>query len=542
MLALALAACGDDGGAVDGAIATEDGAIVPDGARSDGGATDGGDALDGAQRHDARAALDGAPLDTSDIEGDAASMVDTDAGRTDLVEVSHPRELRGVWVATTSNIDYPSNNNLSVAQLRSELEAIVALADRVGLNAIFFQVRSEADAMYVSSREPWSRVLTGTMGTDPGLDPLGLLLELAHARGIEVHAWMNPYRGLARTTIVATPDHITRRLASHAITYNNQVYMDPASPEVLDWIMATVRDLLSNYDVDGLHYDDFFYPYPDAAQTPFNDDASFGAYQSSGGTMSRGDWRRANVNRMVARSMEVVNEVRPRARFGISPFGIHRPGMPPGIVGLDAYAQIYCDAPHWMREGDVDYLTPQLYWPTTPMAQAYQPLLTWWSTQVAPGRAIFAGNALYRLGATTTWTIDELRTQLNITRGLRSASVMGNTYFSYSQLEEDRLGVQALFEEVYATPALPPPNPRITVRPSAPTVTSAGGTITIATTEQLVRWVTAYRLEGASSTLLAVWPGSTTSVPTSDLGAGTFGIAVVDRSGHESMGVRITLP
>ncbi len=370
------------------------------------------------------APVDGAPRDATPEDGASVDAYVADADALDagdpipLIEVSAPREFRAVWVASVSNLDFPSRSGLSASAARAELAAIVERTASAGLNAIVFQVRPESDALYSSSLEPWSRVLTGTQGGDPGYDPLTELLTLAHARGVEVHAWLNPYRGLVSASASAAPNHVTRTLSAHAIRYGSGVVMDPGAPAVRAHVVAVVADLARRYDVDGVHFDDYFYPYPDASGTPFPDDATYTAYRDGGGALSLGDWRRENVNALVREVRAALLAERPAMRFGISPFGIYRPGMPEGIRGLDAYATIYCDAKRWMDADWVDYVAPQLYWPTTQAAQAFVPLLTWWGEQADAGEHVFAGHALYRLGSTASWTRDELLAQVQAVRDL----------------------------------------------------------------------------------------------------------------------------
>lgn len=436
------------------------------------GAADGGGMLDAA----------GARPDAAPDAGSRADAMTTDAAApVDLIELGLERELRGVWVATVSNIDFPRTARLTPEQATAELEAIVARTATAGLNAIFFQVRPESDALYASTLEPWSRFLTGTQGRDPGYDPLATLLALAHARRIEVHAWINPYRGLTSASVTPATNHVTRTLSQHAIRYGDGVVMDPGAPAVRAHLGAVVRELLEKYPLDGLHLDDYFYPYPDANSTPFPDDDSYDAYVAGGGAMDRGDWRRDNVNTLVRELHALVLEVRPAARFGISPFGIYRNGVPPGIRGLDAYATIYCDAVKWMQEGWVDYLAPQLYWPTTQTAQSYTTLSAWWASTSTAGRHIFPGHSIARLGSSAAWTVEEMRLQVETTRALRDQGALGDLFFSYRQLAADLEGVFGLMQrELYPRPALPPPVPRALPVPAPPTLTASAGAIDIA--------------------------------------------------------------
>jgi uncharacterized lipoprotein YddW (UPF0748 family) len=484
---------------------------------------------------DAAAEGDGAPGDgaVSDAAPDDAGM------RADLLPLRAPRELRGVWVSTVYNLDFPSRSGLSAAAARAELARVVDRTAAAGLNAIFFQVRPESDALYASSIEPWSRFLTGTQGRDPGWDPLAELLALAHARGVEVHAWLNPYRGLANASTPAAPNHVTRTLSAHAIPYGGAIVMDPGAAPVRAHVVAVVADLLARYDVDGLHFDDYFYPYPDADRTPFPDGASYDAYLRSGGTLSLGDWRRANVDTLVREVSELVATFHPHVRFGISPFGIYRPGMPPGITGLDAYATIHCDAPKWMREGWVDYLAPQLYWPTTQTAQAYGALAVWWSMQLVGGRHLFPGHALYRLGSSAAWTRDELRLQVEITRGLADAGALGDVHFRYAQVAADTEGIAALFaSSLYAEPAIAPVVPRAgaSETPAPPRLERRrdGGLALTHPRRAEVRFFTLWQERGGAFGLVRLLSADTTELSAAEIGPGRVAVGAVARGGGES--------
>jgi len=480
------------------------------------------------------------PIDAPPTAADDA-YVAPDAPRTDLVDVSHPREMRGVWLSSVSNLDFPSRSGLSETQGRAELEAIVARVVSAGLDTIFFQVRPESDALYASSLEPWSRFLSGTQGTDPGWDPLAILLELAHARGIEVHAWLNPYRGMSSASATTASNHVTRTLSEHAIRYGTAIVMDPGAALVREHVLAVIDDLTDHYDVDGVHFDDYFYPYPDADSTPFPDDETYDAYTTAGGTLSLADWRRDNVNALVRAVHEQLERDHPDMRFGISPFGIYRPGMPSGIRGLDAYATIYCDAPRWMARDWVDYVAPQLYWPTTPAAQAFEPLVGWWGTQADAHEHVFAGQALYRLGSTSTWTLDQMETQIEIVRGLEpEGRVMGSLFFRYANLEDDLLGVATAFEDrVYTRPALPPAIPRLTTRPAPPSLLADGTTVRITHPSiDDVRFFAVYRDESGSFVLDRIVGASETELT---LSPGTWAISAIARGTTESRGARITI-
>ena len=498
----------------------------------------------------ADAAADGGvpPADADAPLADAGAAVDdagapADAGPEVMtVEVGHARELRGVWVATVSNIDFPSRQGLSAAAQQAELVTILETMGQAGLNAIFFQVRPECDALYASSLEPWSRYLTGTQGGDPGYDPLAYLIAEAHARNIEVHAWFNPYRAKANFSSTAVAPHPSVTDPQHAHRYGNFVWMDPGAASVQAHTRAVILDVVERYDVDGIHFDDYFYPYPEPG-VPFPDQLTWAEYQAAGGTLARDDWRRDNVNRLMRDLSAAIAEAKPHVRFGISPFGIYRPGIPPGITGLDQYAAIFADPLRWMEEGWVDYLAPQLYWPTTQERQAYGTLIAWWSSIARDGRAIFTGNYLSQLGSSAAWTLDEFRAQIELSRQFRDQSSLGNIYFSMRPLRQDREGiVGVLRSEFYAEPALTPP---LAVRPSEgpapPRVALSGRRLTLEGAGEL-RAFGVYRAEGAEEDawrLVRLIPGAEAEA---ELDPGRYAVSAVDRFGAESAGVVVEVP
>ncbi len=448
-------------------------------------------------------------------------------------EVGHVRELRGIWVASVWNIDWPSSQDAGADAQRRELDALLDQAQELGLNAVFLQVRPEGDALYASELEPWSRWLSGTQGEDPGWDPLAEAIEGAHARGMELHAWLNPYRGRASTALPLAPEHFCSRTPDACHTYGSQTWMDPGDDRVREHALAVAAELVDRYDLDGLHLDDYFYPYPDG--TPFPDDATWSAYTAGGGALSREDWRRDNVNRLVAGLAGVVAGT--PVRFGISPFGIYRPGEPPGIVGLDQYAELYSDPPAWVSAGHVDYLAPQLYWPTTQEAQAFEALLEWWSTMASEGGTYtFAGTNLTSIGSTPAWSLDEYRAQVTLSRAYTDAKSVGNIHFSSTMLGDAALG--SLFRELYAAPALTPPHAgyeTATLEPPQTIVVTDG---VLVEHSSPLRLYTVYADAGDSWRLIATTPGDATKV---FLDPGVWAIAAVDRFGVESPGVIVSV-
>ena len=303
------------------------------------------------------------------------------------------REFRGVWVATVSNIDWPSKPGLPAADQKAELVAILDKAVELRLNAVVFQVRPMADALYESKLEPWSEFLTGESGKNPGYDPLAFAVTEAHARGLELHAWFNPYR--ARHPSGKSPptsDHITKRRPDLAKPYGTHHWMNPTHPEVMDHSLAVILDVVKRYDVDGVHIDDYFYPYKEkdaaGAIIPFPDDDTWAKYT---GKLTRDDWRRDAVNTFVARMYKDVKAAKAWVKVGNSPFGIWRPGHPTGIAGLDQYQELYADAKLWFNEGWVDYFSPQLYWPIAQEKQSFPKLLGWWVGENTHKRHLWPG-------------------------------------------------------------------------------------------------------------------------------------------------------
>jgi uncharacterized lipoprotein YddW (UPF0748 family) len=384
---------------------------------------------------------------------------------------SIPREFRGVWVATVNNIDWPSAPGLPVELQQAELITILDRAQALRLNAIIFQVRPAGDALYASTIEPWSEYLTGRQGVapSPAWDPLEFAVREAHARGLELHAWFNPYRAKdasAKGPLAA--QHFGTRNPTLVKRYGKMLWMDPGEPAVRRHTVRVILDVVRRYDVDGVHIDDYFYPYPVAGSNgrnlPFPDDASYRKYTKAGGTLARDAWRRDNVDRLVDTLSTAIHAVKPWVKFGISPFGIWRPGEPAGIEGFDAYESIYADARRWLREGWVDYFSPQLYWPTTAPAQGYATLLQWWGEQNTHERHLWPGNYTSRVGTRGDWPTTELVTQVLATRADRTAT--GNVHFSMSALMKNQSGVaDALVKEVYDGPALVPASPWL---PGAP--------------------------------------------------------------------------
>ena len=392
------------------------------------------------------------------------------------------REFRGVWIATVANMDWPSRRGLSTAQQKSELIAMLDRAAGMRLNGIVFQVRPAADALYDSPYEPWSEVLTGRQGQrpDPYYDPLAFAVEQAHKRGLELHAWFNPYR--ARFPSMRSPltkNHVTRTHASWVRQYGTQVWLDPGLDAVRENTKKVIIDVVRRYDIDGVHLDDYFYPYREADRRgrmiEFPDEGTWKAYRQKGGSLDRGDWRRENVNRLVRELNDEVHAAKPWVKFGISPFGIWRPGNPPSVRGLDSYTEIFADSRKWIREGWADYFAPQLYWSLDRPEQSYTALMEWWVSQNSEHRNLWIGNYTSRVRngeSRTNWPADEVLNQIRLTRSTPGAS--GNIHFSMEVLMKDRDRISTrLANGLYASPALVPATPwLVRTVPAMPDVTA----------------------------------------------------------------------
>jgi uncharacterized lipoprotein YddW (UPF0748 family) len=380
------------------------------------------------------------------------------------------REFRGAWIATVANIDWPSKEGLSVAEQKRELVRLLDLAAELNLNAVIFQVRPACDAIYASALEPWSEYLTGKMGQapQPAYDPLAFAVDEAHRRGLELHAWFNPYRASHPTMKGSFSDtHISRTHPELVRKYGEYLWLDPGEPGAVAHNLEVILDVVRRYDVDAVHFDDYFYPYPVNDETGkrlgFPDDSSWQKYVEGlrgKPPLARDDWRRANVDRFLERVYMAIHEEKPWVKFGVSPFGIYRPGHPPTIQGFDAYANLYADALSWIQSGSVDYLSPQLYWPIDQKAQSYPVLLAWWSGQNPHRRHIWPGNFTSRVddGSTTEWTAEEIVRQIELTRD--QPGVGGNVHFSIKALAADRDGLATkLRDGPYSKPALVPASP-----------------------------------------------------------------------------------
>lgn len=372
-------------------------------------------------------------------------------------------EMRGVWLATVSNRDWPSRPGLTADVQRAELIAHLDRAARDRLNTVIFQVRPTADALWPSPYEPWSEYLTGTQGRSPGWDPLGTAVREAHRRGLELHAWFNPYRIANHTDLSRlAASHPARRHPDWTVSYGGKLYYNPGLPEVRAFVQRAMLDAVARYPVDAVHFDDYFYPYPVAGQT-FDDDDAYDRY--GGGFSSRAAWRRDNINRLVKEMAAGIRKVRPGTRFGISPFGIWRNAStdPRGSdtrAGVQTYDDLYADTRTWVRSHWIDYIVPQLYWNIGFAAADYAKLVDWWAG-VAKGTKthLYIGEALYKAGAAgqpSAWQ-DPVELSRHLTLAAGHPQVRGHVFFAAADVAADPIGAMSrVITDHYGRSAKPP--------------------------------------------------------------------------------------
>lgn len=374
------------------------------------------------------------------------------------------RQIRAMWIASVGNGDWPSAPGLSVDKQKAQFRHLLDVARTLNLNTVYVQIRPTADAFYPSPYEPWSQYLTGHQGRAPGYDPLKFMVDEAHARGLDFHAWFNPYRVSTQTHL----NHLAagsppRRHPDWVRRYGGALWYDPGLPQVRSLISQVVLDVVRKYDIDGVHFDDYFYPYPLPGKA-FPDAATFRTYGAGFHTI--GDWRRHNVDLLIQSIHVAIHKAKPWVSFGVSPFGVwrNRGSDPAGsaTTALQSYDDIYADSRGWVKHGWVDYIAPQLYWPIGFHAADYRTLVAWWSRQVAgtPVRLV-TGQAGYQVGTSGPWK-DPAELSRHLTLDARYPQVAGEAFFSARDLAQNRRGFASrLARDHFARPALPPaPPPR----------------------------------------------------------------------------------
>jgi uncharacterized lipoprotein YddW (UPF0748 family) len=394
-------------------------------------------------------------------------------------------EFRGVWVATVDNIDWPTRGNYNTETQKAEFIQLLDRHQRNGMNAVIVQVRPATDAFYPSDLEPWSEWLTGKQGQAPSpyYDPLQFMITETHKRGMEIHAWCNPYRAefhIGKSSI--SPTHITRVHPEWFLAYGTTRYFDPGNREARQFVVNVIRDIVRRYDVDAIHFDDYFYPYRIAGKE-FPDDSSYARY---GRGMTRDDWRRSNTDSIILQLSTAIKEEKKYCRFGISPFGVWRNASKdslgsPTHAGVTNYDDLYADILLWLKNGWIDYVAPQLYWEFGHPVVPFDVLLDWWSKH-SYGRACYVGIGIYRAGSNAAWRDKNQVPQM--IRAMRDApGIDGAIYFSSKTFERNPNGWNdSLQQHYYLYPALIPAMPWIdSVRPQPPVVTK--------TTDAIIRAV-----------------------------------------------------
>jgi uncharacterized lipoprotein YddW (UPF0748 family) len=462
------------------------------------------------------------------------------------------REFRAAWVATVGNMDWPSSRDLPVAEQQRELLDLLDRAQQLRLNAIVFQVRPAADALYASKIEPWSEYLTGRMGRapEPFWDPLAFAVTEAHKRGLELHAWFNPFRAhdpSGKSPVSST--HIMKRRPDLVRSYGPYKWLDPGVAEVRAYSTRVILDVVKRYDIDAVHIDDYFYPYRESTRRggylQFPDASSYRAYRRKGGKLDRDDWRRHNVDLFVEGLYDAVKKEKPWVKVGISPFGIWRPGYPSMVRGLDSYVEIFADSRKWLTNGWLDYVSPQLYWKTDAPQQPFSDLLRWWVGQNEQGRHVWPGLFTQRVAG--SWPASEILTQVARTRAQDGAT--GNIHFSMKTLLEDADGVATqLASQVYIEPALVPASPWLErnppVAPTARVETDSATGRTVVTLRPAGKarvWLWVVQAHAGEQWVTRIVPGAERRVPIAfdDASAVPDRVVVraVDRLGMESEAV-----
>lgn len=373
------------------------------------------------------------------------------------------REFRAAWIATVDNIDFPSKRNLTIAQQKAEIIRDLELAVSLKMNAVVFQVRPMCDAIYASKIEPWSEFLTGAMGKAQAFDPLTFITAEAHRRGILVHAWFNPYRAYHPAAKTVAANHITKRRPDLVRNYGKYLWLDPTDPEVQKYSLSVVADVVRRYDIDGVHFDDYFYPYAEKDETDskieFPDDKNWQKYQQAGGKLTRDDWRRKNVSDFIAAVGRDIKKIKPEIMYGISPIG---------VADIN-FTELYADAEKWLRDGTVDYFVPQIYWKSDRPNREFAVLLKHWESINKKNRHVWAGIGTYKIPSKTeNFSAAEIVYQISLTREIQKTA--GNVQFSFKSVRNDFDGIQkALRDAPYRQTAIIPASPWIkSNKPLAP--------------------------------------------------------------------------
>jgi uncharacterized lipoprotein YddW (UPF0748 family) len=454
------------------------------------------------------------------------------------------REFRAAWISSVGENSWLNGlTGKSTAEQKAALVAMLDRAQQLKLNAVIFQVRPSCDALYASSLEPWCEHLTGTQGRGPQpfYDPLAFAIEEAHKRGLELHAWFNPYRARhadARSPIAA--NHISRTRPDLVRSYGKYLWLDPGERDVQDWSLRVVMDVVKRYDVDAVHFDDYFYPYREkdsSGRDPdFPDNASWKKFGANSG-LSRTDWRRDNVNNFIQRAQNAIHAAKPWVKFGISQFGIWRPGVPAQIRGKDAYTELYADSRKWMAHGWADYFAPQLYWNCETKEQSFPVLLKWWRDQNLQHRHLWPGLDATKVSE-QKWKPEELAQQIRYARQLNAP---GEIFWGLKNLMPGHGALaEKLANEIFTTPALVPATPWLAgtnAPPACPSLTAISEknfvklTWSRGDTTEVRVWILQRKLSGVW--LADLLPAARTACDISG-SPEAFALTAVDRVGRAS--------
>ncbi len=372
-------------------------------------------------------------------------------------------EFRAAWIATVENIDWPSKKGLPVEMQKLEFTSLLDMHKKNGLNAVVVQIRPVADAFYPSNLEPWSEYLTGKQGVAPNpfYDPLQFMIEETHKRGMEFHAWINPYRAVFNTSRSSVANNHPSRLhpdwfVDYGDASKTTRYYNPGIPAVQDFVTSVIRDIVKRYDVDGIHFDDYFYPY----RVPGKEFPDWAAYQKYGKGMTKDEWRRANVDSVICKMGKAIKEEKPWVKFGVSPFGVWRnksqdPDGSETEAGQTNYDDLYADILLWLRKGWIDYVAPQLYWEIGHTKADYVTLINWWN-QHTYGRHCYIGLAPYRAGSNSAWRDKtQLPRQIELTR--KMANIQGQVYYSSKSFVNNPNGWNDSLQNNYYKTQVPTP-------------------------------------------------------------------------------------
>lgn len=386
------------------------------------------------------------------------------------------REMRAVWMATVANIDWPSQRNLTSKAQRDEMRTMLDDLAKNNINTVIFQIRPTADAFYPSAIEPWAHWLTGKQGQrpDPYYDPLQFVIDEAHKRCMEVHVWMNPYRVTNSDNLnVLSKDHLYFKNKNLFVKYGDKYYFNPGLDETREFLNRVVQDVVERYDVDAIHFDDYFYPYKVPGEE-FPDEAAFRANPRGFAPTQKEDWRRNNVNMVIQELQHTIKSIKPWVEFGISPFGVWRnnnvdPRGSATKAGCQNYDDLYADILKWLKEGTIDYVAPQLYWEIGKKVADYEVLAKWWSEN-SYGKNLYIGLYASQLGSTKAseaWrTGNELCRQLQMNKNF--SQIDGAMYFSAKPFLKNKQNLNdSLQQNYYKYPALTPANRNIKVEASA---------------------------------------------------------------------------